>query len=52
MNSEIHKNVCKICGRKATAGILDNQDYNNNDNQIIRIRYSYLDHYLQVHQKI
>ena len=47
MISEIPKNVCEICGQKATAGILDNEDTNNNDRDIqIRIRYSCLDHYL------
>jgi hypothetical protein len=53
MTSEIPKNVCEICGQKTTAGILDNEDTNHNDRDIqIRIRYSCLDHYLQVHQKI
>jgi hypothetical protein len=53
MTSEIPKNVCETCGQKATAGILDNEDTNHNDRDIqIRIRYSCLDHYLQVHQKI
>jgi hypothetical protein len=53
MSSESHKNVCEICGQKAAAGILDNivDSSSNNDNQI-RIRYSCLDHYLQVYQKI
>ena len=47
------KNVCEICGQKATAGILDNEDTNHNDRDIqIRIRYSCFDHYLQVYQKI
>jgi hypothetical protein len=53
MTSEIPKNVCEICGQKATAGILDNEHTNHNDRDIqIRIRYSCIDHYLQVHQKI
>ena len=52
MTSDIHKKVCEICGQKATAGILDNEDTNNNNNYRdiqIRIIYSYLDHYLQVY---
>jgi hypothetical protein len=53
MASEIPKNVCEICGQKATAVILDNEDTNHSDRDIqIRIRYSCLDHYLKVHQKI
>lgn len=48
MSSEIHKNVCEVCGQKAMAGILDNYDSNNQ----IRIRYSCHDHYLQVYKKI
>jgi len=53
MTSEIPRNVCEICGQNATAGILDNEVTNNNDRNIqIRIRYSCLDHYLQVYQKI
>ena len=50
MSSEIDKNVCEICGQKAVAGILDN--YNNNGNNQIRIKYSCHDHYLQVYKKI
>ncbi len=46
MSSEIHENVCEICGKQTDSGILDNYD-----NQI-RIRYSCHDHYLQVNQKI
>jgi hypothetical protein len=47
MTSDIHKNVCEICGQKATAGILDNEDTNHNDMDIqIRIRFSCLKHYL------
>jgi hypothetical protein len=53
MTSEIPKNVCEICGQKATAGILDNEDTNHNDRDIqIRIRYSCLEHHLQIYQKI
>ncbi|MDR4512118.1 MAG: hypothetical protein MRJ93_10505 [Nitrososphaeraceae archaeon] len=53
MTSEIPRTVCEICGQNATAGILDNEVTNNNDRNIqIRIRYSCLDHYLQVYQKI
>ncbi|HET7643748.1 MAG TPA: hypothetical protein VFK40_09590 [Nitrososphaeraceae archaeon] len=53
MTSEIPKNVCEICRQKATAGILDNEDTNHNARDIqIRIRYTCLDHYLQVYQKI
>jgi hypothetical protein len=54
MISEIPKNVCEICGQKATAGILDNEETNNNNYRDIQIRiiYSCLDHYLQVYQKI
>jgi hypothetical protein len=47
------QNVCEICGQKATAGILDNEDTNHNDRDIqIRIRYLCLEHYLQVYKKI
>ena len=54
MSSEIHNNLCEICGQKAVAGILDNYDNNNDDdnNYQIRIRYSCHDHYLQVYKKI
>ena len=53
MTSAIPKNICEICGQLATAGILVNEDTNNSDRYSqIRIRYSCLDHYLQVHQKI
>ncbi|MGH9981158.1 MAG: hypothetical protein ACRD6U_06370 [Nitrososphaeraceae archaeon] len=54
MSSEIHNNLCEICGKKAGAGILDNYDNNdsNEDNNQIRIRYSCHDHYLQVYKKI
>ena len=52
-STNIHKKVCEICGQKATTGILDNEDTNHNDRDIqIRIRYSCLEHYLQVYQKI
>ena len=53
MTSEIPKIVCEICRQRVTAGILDNEDTNHNDRNIqIRIRYSCLDHYLQIYQKI
>ena len=53
MTSEIPKMYVKSVDKKTTAGILDNEDTNHNDRDIqIRIRYSCLDHYLQVHQKI
>ena len=43
----------KFVDKKATAGILDNNVSNNNyDNNQIRIRYSCIEHYLQVYQKI
>jgi hypothetical protein len=51
MSFEIHENVCEICGQKSSAGILDNYDNNDSNNQI-RIRYSCYDHYLQVYTKI
>jgi hypothetical protein len=51
MSSEIDKNVCEICGQKAIAGILDNYDNNDSNNQI-RIRYSCHNHYLQIYKKI
>ena len=52
MTSDIHKKVCEICGQKANAGILDNEDTNHNDRDIqIRIRFSCLDT-LQVYKKI
>ena len=44
MSSEIHNNVCKICGKEAVSGILT---YNE-----LKLRYSCIDHYLQVYQKI
>ena len=53
MTSDIHKNVIEICGQKANAGILDNEDTNHNDRDIqIRIRFSCLKHYLHVYKKI
>ncbi len=53
MTSETSKNLCEICRQKVIAGILDNEDTNHNDRDIqIRIRYSCLDHYLQIYQKI
>jgi hypothetical protein len=42
MSSEIHNNVCEICGKEGLSGILS-------DNEL---RYSCIDHYLQVYQKI
>ena len=42
MSSEIHNNVCEICGKEELSGILS-------DNEL---RYSCNDHYLQVYQKI
>ena len=45
MNFEISKNICEICGQKATAGILD-------ETTKIKIMYSCQDHYLQVYKKI
>ena len=44
MNFEISKNICEICGQKATAGILD-------ETTKIKIMYSCQDHYLQVYKK-
>ncbi len=51
MSSEIHKNVCEICGQKAIAGVIYSYDNNDNNNQTIT-RYSCNDHYLQVYKKI
>ncbi len=34
MSFEIHENVCEICGQKSSAGILDNYDNNDSNNQI------------------
>jgi hypothetical protein len=42
MSSEIHNNVCEICGKEGLSGILS-------DNES---RYSCIDHYLEVYQKI
>jgi hypothetical protein len=42
MSSLSDKNICEICGKQTASGILHNN----------RIRYSCLNHYLQVHQKI
>ena len=53
MTSETSKNLYEIGRQKVIAGILDNEDTNHNDRDIqIRIRYSCLDHYLQIYQKI
>ena len=41
MSSEIHNNVCEICGKEGLSGILS-------DNEL---RYSCIDHYLEVYQK-
>ena len=43
MSSEIHNNVCEIYGKEGLSGILTD----NNE-----LRYSCIDHYLQVYQKI
>ena len=52
MSSEIHKNVCEICGNEALSGILENYYDNNIRTNQIRIRYSCIDHYLQIYKKI
>ncbi|MGH9982070.1 MAG: hypothetical protein ACRD6U_11015 [Nitrososphaeraceae archaeon] len=52
MSSEIDKNVYEICRQKAIAGILDNYDNNDNSTNQTGIRYSCIDHYLQVYKKI
>jgi hypothetical protein len=51
MSFEIQNNICEICGEKASAGIIDN-DYKNDGNNQIRIRYSCQNHYLQVYKRI
>jgi hypothetical protein len=43
----VKDNMCEICGRQATAGILDDERYTNT-----RIRYSCEDHYMQIHEKM
>ncbi|HJT84002.1 MAG TPA: hypothetical protein VJ697_05925 [Nitrososphaeraceae archaeon] len=50
MNFEIPKNICEICGKEAISGILEN-DKIEIDKQI-RIRYTCIDHYMQLYQKI
>ena len=50
MNFEINKNICEICGKEAISGILDN-DKIETDGQI-RIRYTCIDHYMQLYQKM
>jgi hypothetical protein len=50
MSSEIDKNVCEICGQKSSAGILDSYDNNDNSTNQTEIRYSCIDHYLQVYK--
>ena len=48
MTTEMNKNVYEICGKLTASGIIDNND---NANQI-RTRYSCINHYLQVYNKI
>jgi hypothetical protein len=43
MNS-ISNNVCVICGKEGISGILTDNEF--------KLRYSCIDHYLQVYQKI
>ena len=50
MSFEIPKNICEICGKEAISGIVDN-DKIETDKQI-RIRYTCIDHYMQLYQKI
>ena len=44
MSSEIHNNVCEICDKEVLSGILTYNEF--------KLRYSCIDHYLQVYQKI
>jgi hypothetical protein len=50
MSYEIPENICEICGQPALSGILENDKIG--DIKQIRIRYSCIDHYIQLYQKI
>jgi hypothetical protein len=50
MNFESNKNICEICGKEAISGILDNDKIE--DIKQIRIRYTCIDHYMQLYQKM
>jgi hypothetical protein len=45
--TDVKDNICEICGRQATAGILDDERYKNT-----RIRYSCQDHTMKVYDRI
>lgn len=44
--TDVKDNICEICGRQATAGILDDERYKNT-----RIRYSCQDHTMKVYDR-
>jgi hypothetical protein len=50
MSFEIPKNICEICGKESISGILDNDKIE--DIKQIRIRYTCIDHYMQLYQKM
>jgi hypothetical protein len=50
MSAEIQNNICEICGKEAMSGILDNEKIEKNKQ--IRIRYTCIDHYMQLYQKM
>jgi hypothetical protein len=50
MSFEIPKNICEICGKEGMSGILDNDKIK--DIKQIRIRYTCIDHYMQLYQKM
>jgi hypothetical protein len=45
--TDVKDNICEICGRQATAGILDDERYTNT-----RIRYTCEDHAMKVFERI
>lgn len=49
-NEKPKKNICEICGKEALSGILDNNRIENMKQ--IRIRYTCIDHYMQLYQKM
>lgn len=44
---DVKSNMCEICGKQATAGILDDEKYIQT-----RIRYTCPDHYVQVYDRL
>jgi hypothetical protein len=46
-NFDIKSNMCEVCGKVASAGILDDEKYIQT-----RIRYTCQDHYTQIYERI